>query len=415
MKKLILLLVVFISLSQVFAQRDLEKTLSQVVNPEELVTISENLSFDQAIAILSKVSERTNGKKIVSTFSSSQPIGVEIEKLPYKKALSIIVQYNGYVYDEGEDVIVVKRKGETSDEKKQDESYVDINTREVNISCVFFDADLGKMRQLGINWKFLLSGKDKSFGAEVHTFTDQSEIQTQSSSTTIVENKLNLSGNSSFNAGDYVGDVSALFRAFETENLGEIIASPNITVRNNTKGRIQIGSDFSIKTRDFSGNIIDKFFSTGSIIEVTPHIYNQDGIDYILLDLLVDRSSAVPSEISTEIKRTNATTQILMLNNEETIIGGLYINDEQTERTGIPFLKDLPWWVLGIRYLTGSDQVTVTKKEVVILIKVELLPTLKERASLTNKDQDKIQNELKNYELNMERYKSKSSIIDKHK
>jgi general secretion pathway protein D len=379
MKKLIFILVVFISSGQVFAQRDLEKTLSQVVNPEELVTISENLSFDQAIAILSKVSERTNGKKIVSTFSSSQPIGVEIEKLPYKKALSIIVQYNGYVYDEGEDVIVVKRKESQADEKKTGEDYVDINTREVKISCVFFDADLGKMRQLGINWQFLLSSKDKSFGGEIRTFLEQQQNQTTSSGIQQQERKLDLTGSYNFNVGDFVGDATAVFRAFETENLGEIIASPSITVRNNTKGRIQIGSDFSIKTRDFSGNIIDKFFSTGSIVEVTPHIYNQDGIDFVLLDLLVDRSSAIPSEISTEIKRTNATTQILMLNNEETIIGGLYINDEQTERTGIPFLKDLPWWVLGIRYLTGSDQVTVTKKEVVILIKVELIPTLKFR------------------------------------
>jgi general secretion pathway protein D len=415
MKKLFFILVIFISSSQIFAQRDLEKTLSQVVNPEELVTISENLSFDQAIAILSKVSERTNGKKIVATFSSSQPIGVEIEKLPYKKALQIIVQYNGYVYDEGEDVIVVKRKESSGEEKKTEGEQVDINTREVKISCVFFDADLGKMRQLGINWKFLLSNNAKSIGTELHTFTDQSELSTTTSTTVTPENKLNLSGSTTINAGDFVGDATALFRAFETENLGEIIASPNITVRNNSKGRIQIGSDFSIKTRDFSGNIIDKFFSTGSIIEVTPHIYNQDGIDYIMLDLLVDRSSAIPSEISTEIKRTNATTQVLMLNNEETIIGGLYINDEQTERTGIPFLKDLPWWVFGIRYLTGSDQVTITKKEVVILIKVELLPTLKERVNIVGKEEDKIQNQLDNYKKEIELYKSKSSTIEKGK
>jgi general secretion pathway protein D len=413
MKKLFFILLILISSSRIFAQKDLEKTLSQVVNPEELVTISENLSFDQAIAILSKVSERISGKKIVATFSSSQPIGVEIEKLPYKKALTIIVQYNGYMYDEGENVIVVKKKETPEEEKKTEGEQVDINTREVKISCVFFDADLSKMRQLGINWKFLLSSSSKSVGAEFHTFTDQSELSTSTS--TSPENKLNLSGSTTINAGDFVGDATALFRAFETENLGEIIASPNITVRDNTKGRIQIGSDFSIKTRDFSGNIIDKFFSTGSIIEVTPHIYNQDSIDYILLDLMVDRSSAIPSDVSTEIKRTSAITQVLMLNNEETIIGGLYINDEQTERSGIPFLKDLPWWVFGIRYLTGSDNVTITKKEVVILIKVDLLPTLKERVKFTRKEEDKIQDELDNYKKEIELYKSKSSIIDNGK
>jgi type IV pilus assembly protein PilQ len=406
MKKLIIFLVVLIAASQIFAQRDQEKTLSQVVNPDELITISENLSFDQALTILNKISEKTTGKKIVSTFSSSQPIGVQIDKTPYKKALTIIVQYNGYVYDEGEDVIVVKRRESGTEEKKVDATFADINTREVKIACVFFEADVGKMRQLGINWTFLLSGKDKSFGGEIRTFLEQSQEQTSATQQKQQERKADLSATSHFNAGDFVGDAAATLRAFETENLGEIIASPNVIVRNNIKGRIQIGSDFSIKTRDFSGNIIDRFFSTGSIIEVTPHIYNQDGIDYVLLDLMVDRSSAIPSEISTEIKRTNATTQILMLNNEETILGGLYVNDEQIERTGIPFLKDLPWWVFGLRYIFGSDQVTVTKKEVVILIKVELLPTLKERVNITKKDQDKIQEEIDSHKAKIQLYRS---------
>ncbi len=55
------------------------------------------------------------------------------------------------------------------------------------------------------------------------------------------------------------------------------------------------------------------------------------------------------------------------------------MNEEVITRNGIPFLKDLPWWVFGIRYLTGSDQTVIRKKELVILLKTELLPTLKER------------------------------------
>jgi type IV pilus assembly protein PilQ len=70
-----------------------------------------------------------------------------------------------------------------------------------------------------------------------------------------------------------------------------------------------------------------------------------------------------------------------MFNGEETIIGGLFINEEVKVRSGIPFLKDLPWWVFGIRYLTGSDETRVNKKELVILIKAELVPVLKDRVT----------------------------------
>ena len=70
---------------------------------------------------------------------------------------------------------------------------------------------------------------------------------------------------------------------------------------------------------------------------------------------MVERNSFILNDETTEIKKTNASTQVLMLNGEETILGGLFVNEEVITRNGIPFLKDLPWWVFGIRYLTGSD------------------------------------------------------------
>jgi type IV pilus assembly protein PilQ len=58
----------------------------------------------------------------------------------------------------------------------------------------------------------------------------------------------------------------------------------------------------------------------------------------------------------------------------------LFVNEEAKIRNGIPILKDLPWWVLGIRYLTGSDEIVIRKKELVILLKAELLENLSIRS-----------------------------------
>jgi type IV pilus assembly protein PilQ len=95
-----------------------------------------------------------------------------------------------------------------------------------------------------------------------------------------------------------------------------------------------------------------------------------------------------------------------MLNGEETVLGGLFVNEETTVRNGIPFLKDLPWWVFGIRYLTGSDETIVRKKELIILIKAELVPTLKERyanpdaKNIIQSQIDKNQKRIQYYKLN---------------
>ncbi len=201
---------------------------------------------------LNKISDKTS-EKIVSTVSLNAPIGVQIDKMPYKKALTIIVQYAGFMYDEGEDVIVVKKRGE-DEAKKEGAAIADINTREVRLSAVFFEGDVGEMRSRGINWQFLFSNGKYNFGGEIKTFIETQSTETSSSSA-VQETNFKLTPSGSFDLGDYTGDITGAFKFFETENLGEIIASPSITVKNETKGRIQIGSDYSIKTKDFSGNI----------------------------------------------------------------------------------------------------------------------------------------------------------------
>lgn len=373
------------------SQQYLENELKGYNNPNELVTLSANLSFNEAVALISKVSESTTGKRVVSTVELTTPIGIEIENMNYMKALVIIVQYAGLMYEEKEDVIIVKRKNDVT-ETHTPETYASVDDREVKISAVFFEVNTTEARERGIDWKFLLSQDKLDINGGLTTGASPVESSTGgsgeggegtgSSGSGISENTFNLGiTGKNFKVGDFFGEASAMFKLFETEGVGEIIASPNIAVREGQKGRIQVGADISVKQRDFAGNVVEKFFSTGSIIDVTPYVYKEDGVNYILLNINAERSSFVPDPQTTIINKTQASTQVVMLDGEETIIGGLFSNDEQITRSGIPILKDLPWWFFGLRYIFGSDKKTITKKELVILLKAELIPTLKERVA----------------------------------
>lgn len=366
--------------TQIFPQKYWERRFKNYNNPDELVTMSESLPFNQAVELLSKVSESITGKRIVSTVQKSDPIGVEITNMPYDKALLIIVQYANLKYEEKQDIIVITSK--EVEEKKSADTYASVDSREVKISAVFFEMDVEKSRKVGVDWQFLLSGKNTDVTGLLRTeseSTQQSGSETGTGSNSALQPEFNVGATSNFSAGSFFGEATAMFKMFEDEGLGEIIASPNLTVRDKSKGNIQVGSDFSVRTRDFAGNTVEKFFPTGTIIDVTPYVYNEEGLNYILLDVSVERSSFSQSETTTEIRKTNATTQVVMLDGEETVLGGLFVNEETTTRNGIPFLKDLPWWVFGIRYLTGSDETVVRKKELIILLQAELIPTLKER------------------------------------
>ena len=271
----------------------------------------------------------------------------------------------------------------------------------MKISALFCEIDLVEAKKVGLDWRVLLSGEQTNLAGVLRGETETSREQSSQG----LQPEFKLGVTSDFQIGDFFGQATAVFKFFEQNNIGEIISNPSIVVRDRNEGKIQIGSDFSVRTRDFAGNTTEQFFPTGTIIIVTPYVHKENGLDYALLDVAVERSSFQTSELTTEIRKTTAATQVIMLDGEETAIGGLFVNEELVVRNGIPFLKDLPWWVFGIRYLTGFDQTTIRKKELVILLKLEIMPTLQERfenpqwENVLKREMDGGRNKIKLYEF----------------
>jgi len=408
-KTLIISLILILSVTiSVQGQNYLERQLANRYSESELVTISPTLTFDQAIQMLSTVSELSSGKKIVSTVSISSPVGIELNSVSYQVALNIIVNLMNLIYEEDENNIVVKRKIEEEADVFDESIFADITDKEVRISAIFFEADIENSREAGMDWKWLIGKDGFNIGAELRSETQIPEGQIEQ----VLPPEFNVASDIAFTMGEFQGNALAMFKFFESKNLGEIIASPSIAVRNKQPGRIQVGQDFSIKQRDFSGNVIDRFYSAGSIIEVTPYIYMKNDIEYILLKLSVEKSSFFPTDLTTVIKKTIAESDVLLLSGQETVIGGLYENEENIVRNGIPFLKDLPWWVFGIRYLTGYEEIVVRKKENIILVKAEILPTIEERVLLIEAEnvlRDQIDKDKKSLDHYQQKY------IDKEK
>ena len=391
MKSIILIIITVLSFTT-FGQNKLERRLGNIYRDSELVTIAPTLTYDQAMQMLSKVSELSSGKKIISTVSINSPVGIELNSVSYQMALDIIVNLMDLMYEEDENSIIIKRKVQSQEDDKFDESiYADVTDKEIRISAIFFEADVENSLKVGMDWKWLIGKSGLSIGTELRSQSKQTEGSTTQQ---VLPPEFNITSEYEFTLGDFDGNAMGMLQFFETENLGEIIASPSVTVRNKQPGRVQVGEDFSIKQRDFSGNIIDKFYSAGSIIEVSPYVYQKNDRDYILLKLNVEKSSFFPSELTTVIKKTSSKTDVLLLDGQQTVIGGLYQNEENKVRQGIPFLKDLPWWVFGIRYLAGYDETVIRKKENIIVIKAEILPTIEERMNALIEDENVFQEQV---------------------
>jgi type IV pilus assembly protein PilQ len=355
-----------LALSQIGGRpRELRRTY---VAPEEIVSMSKTMPFNQALQIFNDLSKKFLGKVIVDPESRTSPIGVDIDRMHWLDALELILRANKLWYEEYADYIKIVPLTEVTGvtapaaPTEEEKAKVEFETREVMISAVFFEADASKLKQYGFSWDFF-RGKGVNLGITMSAAEGKSGLFT-----------VDVSPDLDF------GSLVAVFKALESQQIGEVVANPRITVRSGQEGQIQVGSDVSTTVRDFAGNAITQFISTGSIIRVKPQVIRYDTIYFINLNLSIERSNAAQVAVGQIIiNKSSAQTSVLLLDGEETIIGGLYVNEERTTREGVPILKDLPWWFFGLRYLFGFDVKTTVKKELIILLKAEILPTLAER------------------------------------
>jgi type IV pilus assembly protein PilQ len=395
MKKLLLIIIgisIWWSKSEAQINTAPRELRHDYVSPEQIVTIASTTPFDQALAILDSYSRKFLNKIIVDPDNHKNPIGVDIDRMQWLDALETILRANNLWYKEYESYIQIIPgqqtqqivvKNEVNQAPALPPGAPNLGSREVNIQAIFFEADVTKLNSHGININYIVKGtlnnlSPLSNGAQAEPNVIISPGATlQQGALPSVQGQLNLSGE--YNINNF-GTLSALFGILESEDYGKILASPNITVRSGQQGLVQVGQNFFVTTKDFAGNTIQQMQNAGIMIGVTPTVYTQDSIDFVSLDLQLTNSALSGLGTTSEVVNTEtAQTKVLLLNGEETTIGGLYNNVSSTHREGVPILKDLPWWVFGIRYLAGSDNITNESRELIILLKASILPTLIER------------------------------------
>lgn len=364
---------------------------------EELVSFKSDVPYKQAMESLGTLCKKFLKKPIVDPAPLSTAINVEIQSMYWRDAMESILRTNNLWYQEFEDYIqiapvgalAVSGAGPTSGVPGPiDSSAIISKTREVTISAIFLEINKAKLRESGLNFS-IFRGRDLNLGVQ---FTGADQVSSTIFGVSVSPTDPRLSVN-----------IDAALKVFESEQIGEVLSRPQTTIRSGSKGRLQVGTDFSVKERDFSGNIIDRFYSTGTILDVTPKVYRYGSVDFIDLSYHVEKSTVTPGTVSTLINKSQSDGRSTILNGEETYVGGLYTNDESTTRSGIPFLKDLPWWVFGLRYVFGYDKVEVTRKELIILLKAELVPTMDERVKEFTKDRNIIQERLKEIQQDVDK------------
>ena len=168
--------------------------------------------------------------------------------------------------------------------------------------------------------------------------------------------------------------------AAETKGEAKVISRPQVVTINNNRALINSGTIFNVKTlttsttsdgsggtQSVSGGL--ERVEAGLQLGVLPTI-----IDQSMVRLVVDVNNSEPlSNGSVDgippISTNAANTAVIVENGNTAVIAGLIKNNKSKERTGVPFLSDIP--VLGM--LFRNDINGDRNNELVILITPKIL------------------------------------------
>ncbi len=195
------------------------------------------------------------------------------------------------------------------------------------------------------------------------------------------------------------GSIQAILTAQADKGNVNVISSPSLMVLNNQQAKINVGDQVPIQTATsqlpttsgtttglLTSNSI-QYKDTGVTLEVTPRV-NANGM--VILELHQIVSTVVPTTTgvttSATINKQEIESSVAVQDGETIALGGLIKDNNSENKSGIPFLHDLPL----IGPLFGNTTYTLTKNELVVLITPRVVKSKQDSRLVTDEFKRKL-------------------------
>jgi type IV pilus assembly protein PilQ len=259
---------------------------------------------------------------------------------------------------------------------------VDLELPQVQIEARIVQADTTYTRSLGVQWGIQnVNQLGSSFGTAAFRTGTTGAFGAQTSDFLV-----NLPANPGFpsvpGAGFSIGKTDGALldvrlSAGELLGLTKVIAAPKITTLDKRDAKIAQGESIPFQTTSLQGTQTT-FVDANLELNVTPQITSRDPKEIgkqILMKVRATRNAvgARSNPAGPSIDRREATTQVLVRDGETMVIGGVFVDTQSNNVSGIPYLSRVP--VLG--WLFKSKTENVSKQELLIF----LTPTIVKSAT----------------------------------
>ena len=156
--------------------------------------------------------------------------------------------------------------------------------------------------------------------------------------------------------------------ALERSGKGRILSTPRVTAQNNQEAEMTQGVQIPIQT--VANNTVTVSFKDAALtLKVTPQITSADTVimRIQLENAEPDYTRSVNGIPPIDTQRANTSVQVS--DGATTVIGGVFVNREQEQREGVPFLSKIP--LLG--WLFRRDSAEDGSRELLIFITPRIL------------------------------------------
>jgi type IV pilus assembly protein PilQ len=242
---------------------------------------------------------------------------------------------------------------------------LDKPTPQVLIEAFIVEANKDVARELGVQWGGLVSsgalgtGTGFGTGADNNALGGDIDTAVNPSSGNVVNLPAQaLSGFDPFSLGliyQNIGDalLSVQLSALQDKGKLNILSSPSITTLDNQTANIESGEEIPFQTVE-DGEVNVEFKKAVLKLTVTPHVIDDKTLK-MYVNVHKDEADFSRTVLGNPtIITKNAETNVIQLDGQTIVIGGLNKETSSRSDTGVPYLEDIP----GLGYLfkrKGSD------------------------------------------------------------
>jgi len=258
---------------------------------------------------------------------------------------------------------------------------LDIPPRQVVLECLIAEVKLTDNNTLGFDYQILRGPGKKGGFTDAFTVTPDSPFPIQ------------VGGGAGLAALLGSNAVRGLVTALQSDNRSKILASPTILATDNQPARIQVGDEIPVATGTIdtsagtgvATSTAIQSRNTGKILTIIPQV-NSKGQVNLQLKVEVSKQggnvtvgsagNSFPSFSTRDVETT-----AVVRDGETLFIGGIFAEDRDRGRSGIPYLMDIP--VFGWFFRKTTDTLT-ERTELIIMITPRVIRNNAESLTVTD-------------------------------